>query len=96
MPDSLRDFFDEIEAPNRSLVVLNRSAPAPVRGLLDSLLDGRSVSISDADSSAAEGDVVALVEDGEVIARSTLTDLLESVLLVNSDLYKTGAIELVT
>jgi len=60
--------------------VLNRSAPDPVRGLLD--------------SPESEGDIVALVEDGDVLARSTLTDLLESVLLINSDLYKTGAIEL--
>jgi len=29
-----------------------------------------------------------------VIARSTLDELLESVLLINSDLYKTGAIDL--
>mgnify|MGYP000459243291 CR=1 FL=1 len=38
--------------------------------------------------------MVALVEDGSVVARSTLDELLESVLLINSDLYKTGAIEL--
>jgi len=35
-----------------------------------------------------------LTEDGDIVARSTLTDLMESVLLINSDLYKTGAIEL--
>lgn len=94
MPDSLRGFFDEIEAPDRSLVVLNRTSPDPVRGLLDSLLDKQAVSISDVDSPEEETDIVALVEDGEVLARSTITELLESVLLINSDLYKTGAIEL--
>ena len=94
MPESLHDFFDEIEAPDRSLVVLNRNSPDPVRGLLDSLLDGQTVSISDVESSTEEEDVVALVENGAVLARSTLTELLESVLLINSDLYKTGLIEL--
>lgn len=94
MPDSLREFFDEIEAVDRSLVVLNRTSPDPVRELLDSLLDEQTVSISDIDSPAEETDVVALIEDGRVLARSTLTELLESVLLINSDLYKTGAIEL--
>ena len=94
MPDSLRVFFDDIEAPERSLVVPNRSSPDPVRGLLDSLLEGGSVAIRDGEPADADGDVVALVEDGEVIAKSTLNELLESVLLINSDLYKTGAIAL--
>ena len=80
MPNSLRGFFDEIEAPDRSLVVLNRTSPDPVRGLLDSLLDKQAVSISDVDSPEEETDIVALVEDGEVLARSTITELLESVL----------------
>ncbi|WP_142985336.1 DICT sensory domain-containing protein [Halorubrum cibi] len=93
-PDSLRAFFEEIEAPDRSLVVLNRSSPDPVRGLLDSLLEGQPVSIRDAEVPDGDADVVALVEDGEVLAHSTLDELLESVLLINSDLYRTGAIGL--
>jgi hypothetical protein len=95
MAESLRSFFDELEAPDRHLVLLNRSSPDPVRNLLDSLFDGQPVSLSEeASGSAGDDDVVALVEDGAVIARSTLGELLESVLLINSDLYKTGAIEL--
>jgi len=97
MADSLRSFFDEIEDPNRNLVVLNRSSPDPIRNLLDSLLEGQSVSISDVDTDSASEenrDIVALVEDGEILAQSTLDELLESVLLINSDLYKTGAIDL--
>jgi hypothetical protein len=94
MTDSLRGFFDEIDAPSRSLVVVNRSEPDPVRNLLDSLLEGQSVAISERDLPDTDADVVLLVEDGEVIARSTLDELLESVLLINSDLYKTGAIDL--
>ncbi|WP_066411840.1 DICT sensory domain-containing protein [Halorubrum aethiopicum] len=93
-PESLRAFFEEIEAPDRSLVVLNRSSPDPVRGLLDSLLEGQPVSIRNAEVPDGDDDVVALIEDGEVLAQSTLDDLLESVLLINSDLYRTGAIDL--
>lgn len=94
MTDSLRGFFDEIDAPNRSLVVVNRSEPEPVRNLLDSLLEGQSVAISERDLPDTDADIVLLVEDGEVIARSTLDELLDSVLLINSDLYKTGTIDL--
>ena len=95
MIESLRSFFDELESPDRHLVVVNRSSPDPVRNLLDSLLDGQPVSVSEVESDAAsDADVVALVEDGDVIARSTLDELLESVLLINSDLYKTGTVGL--
>jgi hypothetical protein len=95
MVESLRSFFDELEAPDRHLVVLNRSSPDPVRNLLDSLLEGQPVDLTETETDdERDVDVVALVEDGDVIARSPLDELLESVLLINSDLYKTGAIEL--
>jgi len=94
MADSLRSFFDEIEAPDRHLVVLNQDSPYPIRNLLDSILDGQPVTISDVDETVEDADIVALVEGDEVIARSTLDTLMESVLLINSDLYKTGAIDL--
>jgi len=94
MADSLRAFFEEVDAPDRQLVVLNRESPDPVRNLLESLLAGQPVSISDVEAPEEDRDIVALVEDGEIVARSTLSDLMESVLLINSDLYKTGAIGL--
>jgi hypothetical protein len=94
MAESLRSFFDELTAPSPTLVVVNRSSPDPVRNLLDSLLDGQPVSITETEVANETDDVVALVEDGAVVARSTLDELLESVLLINSDLYKTGALDL--
>jgi hypothetical protein len=94
MTESFRGFFGEIDAPSRSLVVVNRSEPEPVRNLLDSLLEDQSVAIRERDLPDIDTDIVLLVEDGEVIARSTLDELLESILLINSDLYKTGAIDL--
>ncbi|MFW6382443.1 MAG: DICT sensory domain-containing protein [Haloferacaceae archaeon] len=94
MVDSLRGFFDRIEASDRHLVVINRESPDPVRNMLDALLADQSVSVSDVEAPDGETDVVALVEDGEVLAQSPLEELMESVLLINSDLYKSGAIEL--
>ena len=97
MTEPLRSFFDELEAPDRNLVVMNRSSPDPVRALFDELLDGQPVSIEEIETETGgdeNTDIVALVENGEIVAESTLDDLLESVLLINSDLYKTGAIDL--
>jgi len=94
MVDSLCGFFEEIKNPDRNLVVLNRDAEYPVRSLLDSMFDGQPVSVCDLDISEEETDTVALFEDNEILARSTLDELLESILLINSDLYKRGAIDL--
>lgn len=94
MVDSLRGFFEKIKTPDRHLVVLNQEAEYPVRKLLDAMLDGQPVSIEDLDIGEEETDTVALFEDDDILARSTLDELLESVLLINSDLYKTGAIDL--
>ncbi|WP_418284253.1 DICT sensory domain-containing protein [Halorubrum sp. DTA46] len=97
MAESLRSFFDGLEAPDRNLVVVNRSSPDPVRALFDELLDGQPVSIEDIETETKDNgntDIVALVENGVVVAESTLDELLASVLLINSDLYKTGAIDL--
>ncbi|MFA9518213.1 DICT sensory domain-containing protein [Halopenitus sp. H-Gu1] len=38
-----------------------------------------------------EDDVVLLLEDDRVLARSTMDELLSSILLINSDLYMTGS-----
>lgn len=101
MTASIRNFFNEIEDPNRNLIVLDQSSPAPVRGLLDRLVEGQPVSISEINTFETEStgdedntDIVALVENGDILARSTLDELLESILLINSDLYRTGAIDL--
>jgi len=94
MTESFRGFFDEIDAPSRSLVVVNRSEPEPVRNLLDSLLEDQSVAIRERDLRTPTRTSSSSSRRTEVIARSTLDELLESVLLINSDLYKTGAIDL--
>jgi len=94
MADSLRSFFDDIEAPDRHLVILNRDSPYPIRNLLSSMLDDQPVSLSDDDTTGEDTDTIALVEGDEILARSTLDSLMESVLLINSDLYKTGSIDL--
>lgn len=94
MADSLREFIDRADAPERSLLLVNRSSPDAVRNLLGDLLAGQPVGVEDVEIEGEDEDVVALVEEGEVLARSPLSALLDSVLLINSDLFKTGAREL--
>ena len=94
MTDSLRGFFEEIRTPDRTLVLINRSSPDAIRNLLGKLLDDQPVPVDELQRPEGEADIVALVEDGKVIAQSTLDELLESILQINSDLYKTGSREL--
>ncbi|SEH61695.1 hypothetical protein SAMN05192561_11332 [Halopenitus malekzadehii] len=93
MTGSMRAFIDRLDPPERSLVIVNRSAPDAARRLLDDLFDTQPVAIDELDrlGEETESDVVALVEDGEIIERSTVDELLSTILLVNSDLYKTGS-----
>lgn len=87
---ALADFVSELGAPERSLVVINRRQPEPVQRMLADLFADQPVTVEDADVPNGEPDVVALVDDGEVVATSPYADLMQSVLLVNSDLYVTG------
>lgn len=91
---SFRRFFDRLEAPDRSLVVLNRTAPEPIQAMLEKMLERQPVSITEAELPEANDDRVLLVEDGTVLASSTLGELQDEILLINSDLFITGARDL--
>lgn len=88
---TLTEFFDRLDGPTSSLVVVNRDQPEPVQRMLERFFEGQSVDVSEADLPADGRDVVALVRDGEVVASSPLGDVMDAVLLVNSDLFVTGA-----
>lgn len=90
---SLREFIPETAPAERSLVLLNGAAPDPVRRMLGDLFEAQPVAVEDASMPEQDGeeDTVVLVEDGEVIASSSLSSLQETLLLVNSDLFVTGA-----
>jgi len=91
MAAALAEFFDEIHDSNKTLAFVNRSSPDAVRNLLGSLFGDQSVPIDELTLPIGESDTVALLEDGELIAESTVDELLQSVLMVNTDIYKTGA-----
>ncbi|MDR5674172.1 histidine kinase [Halalkaliarchaeum sp. AArc-GB] len=96
MGPSLEQFFDSLCAPPRSLLLVNRSQPEPLVRILERTFEGQPVNVSERDLPDADSDVVVLVEESEseadprVIATSPLSSLEETILLVNSDLYKTG------
>lgn len=87
---SISTFFDGVESPVRSLVVVNRREPNAVQNLLRSAFDGQSVTVSESELPDVDDDVVIVVEDGEIVAASPLEDVMNAFLLINSDTYITG------
>jgi hypothetical protein len=83
--------LDLAEDRDLSLVVVNRESPEPIQHLLESLFENQSVSVTEEDLPDGDRDMVYLLEDREVIAASPLSALRDAILMVNSDLYVTGA-----
>jgi len=83
-------------APDRrkTLTVLNRTGPEPLQRMLTALFDEQAVEVEEASVEAAPTDAVLLSEDGDPIGVSPFGRLRDALLLVNSDIYVTGARDL--
>lgn len=88
--EQLRTLIAESDAPDQSLVVVNRTEVDPIQRLLETTFDGQAVAITEADIEFEADNTVLLVRDGEVVTSSPLDDVMDACLLVNSDLYRTG------
>lgn len=89
---TLEQFIDADGSRDRTLVVVNREAPRPFQRLLEDVFTDQPVAVDEAAlSDAGEDEVFLLDGDGSVLATSTLQALGQAILLVNSDLYITGA-----
>ncbi|WP_148416148.1 DICT sensory domain-containing protein [Haloferax sp. KTX1] len=94
----LDSYLDAIDAASRSLSVVNRSAPDPVQRMLETTFSDQPVDVDELSDDDRGDDVVVLTErtadEREVVATSPLSEVMDAVLLVNSDLYKTGQTKL--
>lgn len=88
---SLTRFFDRVGEARRSLLVANRSSPDPIQDILETTFDEQPVEVDERTVPEVKSDTVLLVEDGEVLATSPLSALRDTIVMVNSDLYRTGA-----
>jgi hypothetical protein len=91
---SLESFLAELDAKDRSLVSVNRTEPRPLQRMLEGLFESQPVTVAEHELPTADGDYVGLLEDGEIVATSSFRDLQDAILLVNSDLFVTGARDL--
>lgn len=86
----LREFVKATDAPNRTLTVVDGTAPESVTNLLASAFDDQPVGVERVAAPDRDGSQVALVEDRSVVATSSLDELLDTYLLVNTDSYRPG------
>lgn len=87
----LESFLDSEADVSRSLVVVNRSSPQPVQRMLEGLFEGQPLEIEEQELPEGDDNLVVLTDGEQVLETSPLEDVQESILLVNSDIYVTGA-----
>ena len=87
---TLERFLDVIDAPERSLVVANRTEPEPFQVMLEKLFADQPIPVSETQSETYDENTVLLLENGGVVATSPLEELSTAILLLNSDLFITG------
>jgi len=93
-PDSLADFFKQSDSSEWSVQIINRTGPEPIKRMVEDLFGSLSTQVSEITREEADTDLVVLLRDGEVVESSSLSTLRDTLLLVNSDYYRTGPADL--
>ncbi|MFC7203295.1 histidine kinase [Haloferax namakaokahaiae] len=87
---SLRKFIPAEQTDDYSLVVVNRTSPQPLQNMLEGVFEHQQISVEEDAVPEGDEDVVCLFRETTCIATSPLIDLQNAVLLINSDLFRTG------
>ena len=90
LPATLSGFIDEVDVSEKTLLLVNRTEPKPFVDLLSEAFDEQSVTVAEKQIPEGTEDLVCLVDGGEVVATTPLSELAEAFLLVNVDRYRTG------
>ena len=88
---SFSTFIDRVGSRDLTLTVVNRTELDPVYSMLEDAFEHQDVVVEEATDEDAPENEVVLYDAGEAVAVSTLTDVRDSILTVNSDLYITGS-----
>ena len=96
--DKLAELIDEVEPSKKTLLLLNvtDTAVEPQLRLLQRVFDGETVEVAQEELPDDEGNLVCLIDDGEVVATSPWDELKRAFLLINTDRYRTGTKQIET
>ena len=90
-PESLVECIQRGTVRDLSIAVVNRTRPQPIQKMIEETFGERSIDVDERDVPDIDEDQVVLLDGDEVLATSPLEVLENEILLVNSDLYMTGA-----
>ncbi|SNZ13329.1 Diguanylate Cyclase and Two-component system sensory domain-containing protein [Natronoarchaeum philippinense] len=88
---TFEQFIGTVAGRDLTLRVVNRTELDPVYGMLEDAFGGQDVVVEEVEDESELENEVQLVESGDALAVSSLTEVRDSVLTVNSDLYITGS-----
>jgi len=87
---ALEQFLDVTDAPERSIVIANRTEPEPFQRMVENLFRHQEIEVDENNNEEYPENTVLLLEGNEIVATSSLAALQDAILLVNSDLFITG------
>ncbi len=85
----MNNLIDRFANASPTLHIDSDACVAPVHETMDQLFENQPVTVSG--GSSDQPDDVVVLRDGEVVASSSAEEILESVLLINSDVYISGS-----
>jgi hypothetical protein len=91
---SIEAFIDGTDAAEATLLVLNRTEPAPLLDLLSRAFERQPVHVVEHEVPGPVEDEVLLLDESGLAARSPLEAVARSFLLINADRFRTGANDL--
>mgnify|MGYP006428802113 CR=1 FL=1 len=88
----MRRPFERLPSASATIQVDPSASVAPIQDALSRLFDDQQVSVTAADRQAGTHTAeITVIRDGEIVATSSAAVLMESLLLINSDVYITGS-----
>jgi len=91
IPESLSAFVDRKDPSKWSVQLINRTGPEPMRNMIESLFGSLDMEVQETEIGGLADDLLLVLRDSEVVASSPLESIKNTLVMVNSDLYTTGA-----
>lgn len=87
---SIRAFVQEHRSSDLSAQVVNPTQPDQIQQMTKDLFGSMSIDVSEAQRNSRADDIFLLMDDGTVIASTPMSTLRDTLLMVNTDLHRTG------
>lgn len=93
--DSVQEFIKQFPTDKYQMAVANKTRPQPVLNLFENTFEPNVDTNIDLDADFDDEDIVVVLDEDEtIVSTSPLEQIEKSILFVNSDLYRTGSVNL--